>query len=81
LNGANFASGCAFYLGSSVNNLANPICIGKPLRSHIGMDAELLNTAFTSRGMVQQENEDMLYALPSALSAVLSLLSLPISAT
>lgn len=71
LNGANFAPGAPLYLGSSVNNLANPNLHWETVtETNIGMDAELLNhKLYFTVEWYNKKTKDMLYALPSALSA------------
>ncbi|MBN9385076.1 MAG: TonB-dependent receptor [Chitinophagaceae bacterium] len=71
LNGANFAPGAPLYLGSSVNNLANPNLHWETVtETNIGVDAELLNhKLYFTVEWYNKKTKDMLYALPSALSA------------
>jgi TonB-linked SusC/RagA family outer membrane protein len=71
LNGANFAPGAPLYLGSSVNNLANPNLHWETVtETNAGVDAELLNhKLYLTVEWYNKKTKDMLYALPSALSA------------
>ncbi|HVW61530.1 MAG TPA: TonB-dependent receptor [Puia sp.] len=71
LNGANFAPGAPLYLGSSINNLANPNLHWETVtETNAGIDAELLNhKLYLTVEWYNKKTKDMLYALPSALSA------------